>query len=60
MTLTQILQKIKTVVYTKTEIDSMGGGASLDTTIKSKANIADLLPIGSYIQFAGSQAPFTR
>ena len=57
MTLTQILQKIKTVVYTKTEIDSMGGGASLDTTIKSKANIADLLPIGSYIQFAGSQAP---
>ena len=34
-----------------------GGGTSLDTTIKSKANIADLLPIGSYIQFAGSQAP---
>ena len=57
MTLTQILQKIKTVVYTKSEIDSMGGGNSLDTTIKSKANIADLLPIGSYIQFAGSQAP---
>ena len=25
MTLTQILQKIKTVVYTKSEIDSMGG-----------------------------------
>jgi hypothetical protein len=57
MTLTQILQKIKTVVYTKSQIDSMGGGTSLDTTIKSKANITDLLPIGSYIQFAGSQAP---
>lgn len=57
MTLTQLLQKIKSVVYTKSEIDSMGGGNSLDTTIKSKANITDLLPIGSYIQFAGSQAP---
>ena len=81
MILTQILQKIKTVVYTKSQIDSMGGGTSLDTTIKSKANTghnhddryyteseintklnskantSDLLPIGSYIQFAGSQAP---
>ena len=57
MTIIQILQKLKSIFYTKTEIDSMGGGASLDTTIKSKANIADLLPIGSYIQFAGSQAP---
>ena len=57
MTLTQILQKIRSTFYTKSQIDSMGGGNSLDTTIKSKANIADLLPIGSYIQFAGSQAP---
>lgn len=38
MTLTQILQKIKSVFYTKSEIDSMGGGSSLDATIKSKAN----------------------
>ena len=57
MTLTQILQKLKSVFYTKSDLDSMGGGTSLDTTIKSKANITDLLPIGSYIQFAGSQAP---
>jgi len=38
MILTQILQKIKSVVYTKSQIDSMGGGTSLDTTIKSKQN----------------------
>ena len=57
MTLTQILQKLKSVFYTKSDLDSMGGGTSLDTTIKSKANITDLLPVGSYIQFAGSQAP---
>ena len=37
MTLTQILQKIKSLIYTKSQIDSMGGGNSLDATIKSKA-----------------------
>ena len=62
MTLIQILQKIRSTFYTKSQIDSMGGGNSLDTTIKAKArsvnginadangdvNILDLVhPIGS-------------
>lgn len=43
MTLTQILQKIKSAFYTKKEIDSMGDGSSLDTTIKSKANDSNVV-----------------
>ena len=38
MTLTQILQKIRSTFYTKSQIDSMGG-ASLDTTIKTIEDI---------------------
>ena len=96
MTLTQILQKIRSAFYTKAETDTLLRGKS-DTShnhnstylgIKAKAESAksadsvawanvsgkptkvsqfandsgfvtsaDFLPIGSYIQFAGSQAP---
>ena len=52
MTLTQILQKIRAAFYTRAEIDSMGGGNSLDTTIKSKANASDL---NNYLPLSGGQ-----
>ena len=41
MTLTQILQKIKSAFYTKKEIDSMG--TSLSDTISQKANDSDVV-----------------
>ena len=43
MTLTQILQKIRSAFYTKAEIDSMGGGSSLSSTLNSKANDSDVV-----------------
>lgn len=43
MNLTQILQKLRSYLYTKKEIDSMGGGTSLSSTLNSKANDSDVV-----------------